>query len=290
MLNVGASKIDITLPTDSMKLSRQQLLSWVRMCANSVSHYYGKFPVPHLTLRISAGYGSEVRHGVTYPKDGGLIIITVGRDSEVSDLKDDWVLTHEMIHLAMPSLDDNHHWLEEGISTYVEPVARAQTGVLPIAEVWRQFAHDMDQGEPSYGDRGLDNTPSWGRTYWGGAMFCLMADVKIRERTHNRRGLQDALRAVLSHGGTITEDWDIEQMLKIGDKATGTTVLMDLYNEMKDKPDPVDLDALWKKLGVALENRHAVLNDKAPDAGIRKAITASAAKSNASAKASSGGK
>ena len=42
------------------------------------------------------------------------------------------------------------------------------------------------------GGFGLDNTHTWGRTYWGGAMFCLLADVEIRRRTHNRRGLQDA--------------------------------------------------------------------------------------------------
>jgi hypothetical protein len=37
----------------------------------------------------------------------------------------------------------------------------------------------MPQGEPQRGDRGLDGTHTWGRTYWGGAMFCLLTDVEI---------------------------------------------------------------------------------------------------------------
>jgi hypothetical protein len=42
------------------------------------------------------------------------------------------------------------------------------------------------RGEPGPGDGGLDDTDSWGRTYWGGALFCLLADVRFRERTGNR--------------------------------------------------------------------------------------------------------
>jgi predicted metalloprotease with PDZ domain len=138
--------------------------------------------------------------------------------------------------------------------------------------VWKQFILDMPQGEPAPGDRGLDNTPTWGRTYWGGAMFCLIADVQIRERTQNRKGLQDSLRAILGHGGVITEDWDIERAFAIGDQATGTDVLQSLYKEMRDKPAPIDLDNLWQKLGVALKNGKVIFNNNAADAPIRKAI------------------
>jgi hypothetical protein len=210
---------------------------------------------------------------VTYPRGGGLIVITVGTDAEVDDLNDDWVLTHEMTHLAFPNMAEEHHWIEEGLATYVEPVARAQVGQLPIVEVWRQFIIDMPQGEPAAGDAGLDHTPTWGRTYWGGAMFCLLADVEIHAQTRNRKGLQDALRAILDHGGVITRDWAITKALVIGDKATGTTVLEDLYRKMRDKPSPVDLDRLWKRLGLGMQEGKVTFNDRAVDSTIRRAIT-----------------
>ena len=110
------------------------------------------------------------------------------------------------------------------------------------------------QGGPNAHDQGLDRTHTWARTYWGGALFCLVADVQIRERTNNRKGLQDALRGILQAGGTITQQWDIERAFSAGDKATGTMVLRDLYREMRDKPSAVDLPALWKKLGVRRSN------------------------------------
>ena len=271
-LQVSDAKIDVTLPGDPMKLTRQQLLGWVQGAANAVSTYYGRFPVPHLTLQIRSTNGSSIRHGVTYAKDGGLILISVGRDADLDETKNDWVLVHEMIHLAFPSMPDDQHWIEEGISTYVEPVARVHVGLMSLDEFWRTFVRDMPKGEPAEGDQGLDNTHTWGRTYWGGAMFCLLADVRIRERTGNRKGLQDALRGILNGGGNITKDWEIEKALALGDKATGTTVLRDLYKEMRDKPAPADLDALWNKLGVELKDRVVTFNDKAPETSIRKAM------------------
>ena len=100
-----------------------------------------------------------------------------------------------------------------------------------------------------------------------------MADVEIRERTHNRHGLQDALRAVVAAGGNVTTGASLEKSFALGDKAVGVPVLEDLYAQWKDKPVSVDLDALWKKLGVSLQDGKVVYDDKAPDAAIRKAIT-----------------
>jgi hypothetical protein len=273
-VNVSGATIDVTLPEGPMKLTRDDLLGWIKNCATTVADYYGHFPVPHLTLKMRSTSGSGVRHGVTYPKDGGLIFISVGRDADIAATKDDWVLVHEMIHLAFPSMEDDQHWIEEGISTYVEPVARVRAGGMPLNEMWRTFVRDMPKGEPGADDHGLDNTHTWGRTYWGGAIFCLLADVRIREHTKNRKGLEDALRGINRSGGNINEDWDIQKALAMGDKATGTTVLRDLYQSMRDKPAPVDLDQLWTKLGITMKDGDVTFNDKAPEANIRKAITA----------------
>jgi hypothetical protein len=273
VLKVGGGTIDITLPDEPMKASPKDLLRWIQNAADAVSNYYGRFPVPHLTVLVRSSNGSGVRHGVTFGTDGGLIRITVGRETPAEDLQDDWTLTHEMTHLAFPNMPDEQHWIEEGLATYIEPVARAQVGQMPIAEMWRQMIRDMPKGEPGDGDQGLDHTPTWGRTYWGGAMFCLVADVKIRELTKNRKGLQDALRAIMNHG-TISDDWEIKKALAVGDKATGTNVLQDLYQQMADQPSPVDLPQLWSKMGMALQDGKVVFNDKAVDAAIRIAITA----------------
>ena len=272
-LAVGGGTIDVTLPDGKLAVSQDDLMEWVKRAAEAVTTYYGRYPVKHLTLRISADDQDGVHHGVTYPEGGGLIVISVGRATPKADLQTDWMLTHEMIHLALPSMPRRQHWIEEGISVYVEPVARVQAGQLAVEEMWYETLRDMHQGEPEADDEGLDHTHTWGRTYWGGALFCLVADVRIRELTHNKKGLQDALRGILEHSNGITDDWEIEKALKVGDEATGTMVLTDLYHEMRDKPDAIDLPAMWKKLGITMEGKTARFDASAADAGIREAIT-----------------
>ncbi|MBX9641352.1 MAG: hypothetical protein K2X97_16950, partial [Mycobacteriaceae bacterium] len=181
---------------------------------------------------------------------------------------DDWVLVHEMVHLAIPLVPRSQNWLHEGIATYVESVARGRVGLVAPATVWRGWASDMPQGQPQAGDAGLDHTPTWGRTYWGGAMFCLMADVELLKRSAQRTGLQQALQGVLAAGGHYGVSWSVDRILSTADAAVGLTTLTDLYRRMKDSPEPVDLDGLWRSLGVT----RSTLNDDAPLAGVRRAI------------------
>jgi hypothetical protein len=198
----------------------------------------------------------------------------VGRDATAANLAADWVLVHEMIHLALPELGRRHDWLAEGLATYVEGIARAQFGNRDVADVWAEYRHSMPLGLPRAGEGGMDQTPTWGRTYWGGALYCLQADVAIRERTGNRVGLQAALRAILLETGGYRAERDIGEVLRIGDTATGTRVLEDLYRETKATPMRPDLDRLWARLGVPNDPKTQPFDALAPLAAIRAAITA----------------
>ena len=127
----------------------------------------------------------------------------------------------------------------------------------------------MPQGLPAAGDEGLDHTPTWGRTYWGGAMFCLLADIEIRRLTDNRMSLRDALRGILSDGYSMESDATPMQIFNSGDAATGVPVLVNLYQKMRADPMLVDLQALWFDLGVDLKNDQVVYNAEASLAYVR---------------------
>jgi hypothetical protein len=104
-------------------------------------------------------------------------------------------------------------------------------------------------------------------------MFCLLADVQIRERTHNRLGLQDALRAIVAAGGNMEVDWPLERALRVADDAIEVPVLQTLYDQMKATPVPVDLPELWRRLGVEPHGDSVSPDDSAPLAPLRRAIT-----------------
>ncbi len=272
-LAIGGGRIEIAFPPNDPDFPRTLALEWITTAAQAVTDYYGRFPVERVKIRIRAVAGKRIGSGRTFgTRSGGLITVEVGRATTAAHFDSDWLMTHEMVHLAFPSVPDQHHWLEEGLATYVEPIARARVGNLRSQQAWFEIVRDMSQGLPERGDRGLDHTPTWGRTYWGGALFCLLADVEIRRRTANAKGLDDALRGIFQAGGTISVDWNLERTLRTGDRATGVPVLQELYAQMKDSPHPVDLDQLWKKLGIERRGSTVVLHDEAPLAAVRKAI------------------
>jgi hypothetical protein len=272
-LDVPSGVIHIAFGAGEFALPKAQILEWVAASAKAVSTYYGRFPVKSLKLLFVPVEGSRVRGGTTWGYRGAAIRIPLGRDAGVEDLKRDWVMVHEMVHLALPDMEDRYAWLSEGLAVYVEPVARVQAGDLSAKEIWTAMMRDMPKGLPQAGDRGLDNTDTWGRRYWGGAMFALFADVEIRKRTNNRMGLQDALRGVLAAGGNHEEDWSIERVLSTADKGVGVDVLTKLHDEWGSKPMAPDLDALWRDLGLRVRDGGIDFDDSAPLAAIRMAIT-----------------
>jgi hypothetical protein len=248
------------------------LVDWIKRSLGIVAGYYGHFPVAALRVRISSDNGSGVHHGTTFGAHGGFIRISVGREVTPTELLNDWILVHEMTHLALPDVGPEHVWLSEGVAVYVEGVARAQAGNRPATQVWAEQARSMPRGLPQPGDAGLDHTHTWGRTYWGGALFCLLADIEIRRSTDNKSGLQTALRAVARASGGLVSDWPIERVLTVGDAAVGTHTLEDLYARSKDAPLQTDLPSLWASLGIEPAGETVQFNDAAPLAKIRDAI------------------
>jgi hypothetical protein len=269
----GGAEVRLAIAPGEYSVSEDAVVKWAESSALAVGEYFGVFPVRHAAVIVVEGRGGHVEGGKTVGNSGASILIGIGGRARQRALDEDWILAHEMIHLALPSVAREHHWLEEGSATYIEPVARTRAGMHTEEQLWRELADGMPQGEPQSGDKGLDHTHTWGRTYWGGALFWMLADVEIRKRTHNARGLEDALRGVIDAGGTIADTWEVERVLDTADKAIGVTVLAELYAKMANDPAPVDLAALWKELGVAVNGRTVALDDAAPLADVRRAIS-----------------
>src|SRR5262249_39772725 len=126
-----------------------------------------------------------------------------------------------------------------------------------------------------HGDKGLDHTHTWASTYWGGALFCFLADVEIRKRTHNEKGLQDALRGVLDAGGDIRQDWKLEDAVRIGDKAVGVPRLSELYKKMEHHPVEVTISESGNQLGIKRDGKAIRLHGQPPLVAIRRPISRS---------------
>jgi hypothetical protein len=270
---VEGATVEVAIAPASYRVGDDDLVAWAAHSARTMARFLGCFPLERVMLLVVPSRGDTVRHGETMGDGGASIVVEVGEHASRAALDGDWVLPHEMAHLAVPSVSRRHHWIEEGLAVYVQPIARARAGELSAEQVWREFASGMPKGALARGDRGLDGTPDWARTYWGGATFCLVADLEIRRRTGNRLGLEDALRGVLASGGSVAQIWDFDRLLDTADAAVGTAVLRPMHDEMARTPWSVDLPRLFDDLGIVVHDGDVTLVDDAPLAAARRSIT-----------------
>ena len=290
-LRGGVIHASVGLDGGALALTPEALEAALSTAGRVLVDYFGRFPVRELAVIVVPVAGSEV-FGMQIGNGGASILLFLGREAQALSPEHDWVLVHEMFHLGLPTLARRHLWLAEGLATYQEPLARARAGFIDERQLWREFLIGMPKGLPGPDDRGLDGTGSWARTYWGGALFCLLADLTIRTRSAQRFSLDDALRGIWNAGGDTSVRWSAAQTFAAGDRAIGGSTLQELYREHADAAVPVDLDALFARLGVRLrdrEGRHGegsegegregqssevVFDDTAPWAGMRRALGA----------------
>ena len=274
-LELPGGRIDIAIGRGSRGVSDDDLVSWVLEGARDIVALLGRFPLSRLQVIVGSGGPYAIGSAVTMGMGGASIFVVVGERTHKPDLVHDWVMTHEMLHVAFPNMGFRQRWMEEGLSTYMEPLLRARRGRYQPQKMWAEFVRAMPQGLPKEGDQGLDRTFTWGRRYWGGAMFWLHVDVEIRRRTEGAKSLDHVLRAVFAAGGNVALRWDVQRLARVAENATGTTALQDIYDDWSFRAVAPDLVGLWASLGVKSDQKsdQVTFDDGAPLAGIRKDLT-----------------
>src|SRR5260370_26527639 len=106
------------------RVPSKEMVRWVKSAAESVTAYFGRFPVPELMIRIAPFRGRGVRNGRTFCCGGAPITIRVRSETSPRELSSAWRLTHELAQLAFPSRANKHHSIKAGIGTHVEPIPR----------------------------------------------------------------------------------------------------------------------------------------------------------------------
>lgn len=272
----GSARIDVSVVGDTKyAMGDEAMKAWIGDAANVVTSLFGRFPVDKTSLFVVPAPGEdEVVFGKVLSLSGASVVLVVGDRMPAASRRADWVLVHEMFHLGFPTFRGEGRWLGEGLATYYEPILRARAGWTSEVDVYKQFARNMPRGTAK-GARSVplaqrDDTDS---IYWGGALFCLVADVRIREETRGRRSLDDVIRASLARGGDATHVWTVADVVRLADQVTGTNVVSDMVDRYVAHGDRIDLEGLLFALGVEKDDSGIVaLEDARPLAWVRRDI------------------
>ncbi len=246
---------------------------WVSDSAKAVSQYYGKFPVKACTVLLHATADDGIGVASAEFQDGKVVVdVPLGVNTDESTFSEDWILTHELVHLAFPLVWDKDRWLVEGMATYIEPLARMQIGKLPAKSVWSDMYFRCPSGLARNSSESLSQSRRIDRLYWGGATFCLLLDLELRRQSNNKYGLQRALSIITNSGINFNSDMEPRDALAVADKALGTRTLVEFYDRYSNSSARPDLKKLFSDLGVLPLGKEVRFDDSAPLAKVRMLI------------------
>ncbi len=268
----GDPELTLALQPDSMAITPQQLTAWVSAVAEGNRRFWGRSPAKGGLAILISSARDGVPFGRVLSLGGAVVTVLVGQQATTKQLYDDWVLVHEFLHLGSPLMRDTGAWLNEGIATFYEPVLRARAGWKSEDEVWSEWMSQMPRGMPAMTGLGLENAGRGG-IYWGGALFVLMAEIESLQASAGRIGFSDCLRSVLADGGDVTVKWPTMKLLARCDALLGKSVIVPLAEPHIAKGSAMDLDDLWRRLGVSMaDNGRVAYDDGAELAWLRPLI------------------
>jgi hypothetical protein len=268
----GQSTLELAFMDGTLAANADLFEHWVLRSARAVADFYGSFPVPSALIVLAPTPGRSVRFGKLLPESAPGIVLLVGSDAGEADLAADWVLIHELFHLGVPSFHAEGRWFDEGLATYFEPIIRVRAGLLDERTLWRDFARAMPHGAAALSRGGLEHARSFRQIYWGGALYCLLADVQARQTSRGKLGVEDGLRRVLSAGGHASDVWALDRTLTIAEATLPAPILSTLAARHARSAGAVDLEALFQALGVERVGDDVRLRQDAPLAWVRRAI------------------
>jgi len=239
--------IRIALLDDGFRMTAGDFEEWIGRFAVLVARYWAGFPSDRLLIAVTPGGRPRAPFGRVRGGGGVTMLLRIDREETPAFLhREDWVLTHELIHLGAPFAPRRQPWFMEGMATYLEPMIRALGGATPRNAVWEEWLRAMPTGAAGISDMGLEGG---GHPYWTGALFFLMADVELARRG-DTDGLARCFRAIRRELGDAASRSTIGAIIDVCDRAIGSPVLETLSRRYA-VPAEINLDALWRELGVA---------------------------------------
>lgn len=267
-------QVTVVRPRGSFSLGMDETLAFVARDANLLAGFGGGFPASRvLVLLMPVREHNGLIFGRVQPSPFPAVCLYAGEQTGPAALTDDWILLHELIHLTFPPVAKAGRWLDEGLATYFEPILRSRAGARSEEALWTELVDGFRRGLGALEHRGLDGAEGIDDVYWGGALFCLLADVEARQASAGRWGLEDGIRTLVATGYGVTGPLrTLDELIPVLEVGAHSEGLSALWQRHVVAAGGVGLDDLLRRLGVHARNGEVTLDDSAPWAAIRRSI------------------
>jgi len=284
-LAAATLNIEVVQPVDDRKAA--EIVAWVNATADDIKQVYGRFPNPDAKIIVipttenAWGGDSPVLFGRVTRRGGESVELFVNPDRPIEQYYTDWKATHEFSHLMLPLLSQRYRWISEGFASYYQNVVMSRAGHYSPGVAWQRLSEGFERGRHSRPELSPNQAAADGarharmKVYWSGAAVALLADTQLRSRSAGTQSLDTVLGQLQACCLPARRRWSGPRLFAKLDSFLDMPVFMPLYRQYANEVGFPDPDPVLHKLGVSKSRDGTVhLNDNAPQAAIRRAISA----------------
>lgn len=283
-VKVPGATLRVTIKGTVSDEQREDLVTWVRDTANSISLVYGRFPYPspNIVLNTNSARNWSSNSAVTFGRvtrnNGGTVELFVNPARPIDEFYADWTAMHEFSHLMLPLLETRHRWISEGLATYYQNVLMARAGNYSEEMAWQKLLEGFQRGQESSPQLSPNTATANGmrgarmKIYWSGAAIALMADIELRRRSDGAQSLDSILGELQACCVPARRVWSGPRLFRQLDEFLEEPLFMPLYETYADRPGYPEPEGLLQQLGVSLRLGTINLDNKAELAGIRQQL------------------
>ena len=242
----SGTTLDISFAEPVADHKAAALTSWLQAVAAGMKNVYGRFPLPHVRVRVvperrglDSG-DSPVSFGRVTRNGGEMIELFVNLDRPIEDFYADWTATHEFSHLLLPRISYKQRWISEGFASYYQNVLMARNDSYTTDQALKKLSAGFARGRASRPELSPNQAAREGvskaryKIYWSGAAIALLADVELRQRSGGRESLDVVLGRFQECCLPSRRRWSGTELFTKFDSLIDEPVFMPLYRRYAD--------------------------------------------------------
>ncbi len=177
-----------------------------------------------------------------------------------------YVMAHELLHfwngLSLVPADEREEWFKEGATDYLTIMTLARNGLIDETLLFKRLENvprrylmaRMLQGlEMSVREAGKDKQRNRLLVYGGGSLAALALDVELRQRSNDRVGLPDLMRALYAEFANPGKRYALSDIERVARQLSGTDFSGFLANVVENGGQ-LDIRPSYAALGLRMDS------------------------------------
>ena len=194
-------------------------------------------------------------------------------------------IAHELLHFwnghtLVPATPTDEEWFKEGFTDYYTILLRSRLGMEPRETTFRKMEGCLRRYvlskmllgiEGSLREAGRDKHRNRMFVYGGGTLVAFTLDVRIREATENRHGLDDVMKQLYEQFALAGRTYEFADIVRVASEVSGTDQSAFL-SEFVDGTGFLDAAPYFESAGLQLDSfADEFYVSDAPNAGTEQA-------------------